>query len=55
MVAGLLVPFLIAALAFRWPSVLPALTPGPIHDRWWLVAAVLAVVVVRVGRDPARR
>lgn len=52
--AGLLVPTFLAALAFRWPRVLPALTAGPIHDRWWLVATVLAVVVLRVGRDPAR-
>jgi hypothetical protein len=53
--AGLLVPLCIAALAFRWPTLLPAFMPGPVHHRWWAVAAVLAVVVARVGRDPGRR
>lgn len=45
----------VAALAYRWPDVLPSLAPGPHHDRWWAIAAVAAVVAVHAGRDPANR
>jgi hypothetical protein len=53
--AGLLGTAFVAALAFRWPSLLPSFVGGPIHDRWWIIAVVAAAVAVRAGRDPARR
>lgn len=51
--AGVLVPLAVAAFAYRWPWV-PSFTAGATHGRWWIVAAVLLAVVLRVGRDPAR-
>ena len=54
-VAGVLVPVTVAALAVRWPGALPAFGSGPAHARWWLVAALAGVVAARAGRDPGRR
>jgi len=53
--AGLLGTAFVAALAFRWPSLLPSFMGGPIHERWWIIAVVGSVVALRAGRDPARR
>ena len=53
--AGVLGTGLIAALAVRWPAVLPTFAAGAAHARWWLVAALALVVVARAGRDPGRR
>lgn len=52
---GVLAVGLVAALAMRWPAILPALAAGPTHDRWWLVAAVGVAVAAYAGRDPGRR
>ena len=52
--AGVFGTALIAALAHRWPAVLPTFGPGPTHVRWWVVVALGAVVAVRAGRDPGR-
>jgi hypothetical protein len=52
--AGLGLPLLVAALAYRWPGVLPSFAVGPVHDRWWVIAAILVLVLVRTGHDPAR-
>lgn len=52
--AGLLVPGLLAALAVRWPDVLPSFVEGAIHQRWWYVVGIGAAVAAWVGRDPAR-
>lgn len=49
---GILGPGLVAALAVRWPAVLPGFAAGPIHDRWWALAVVGAMVAARAGRDP---
>jgi hypothetical protein len=54
-VAGVLVPVTVAALAVRWPGALPAFGSGPAHVRWWLVVALAGVVAARAGRDPGRR
>jgi hypothetical protein len=53
--AGVLGPGAIAALALRWPTVLPSFATGTTHDRWWILAAVGAAVALHAGRDPARR
>jgi len=53
--AGLLGAALVAALANRWPSVLPTFVSGPVHYRWWLLATAGAAVAIRAGRDPGRR
>jgi hypothetical protein len=53
--AGVLVVGVIAALAVRWPRILPALGAGPIHDRWWLLALASIAVAAHAGRDPGRR
>lgn len=50
--AGLLLVGLVAALAFRWPTLLPGLGTGPTHARWWVLTAVSSGVVARAGRDP---
>ena len=52
--AGVLGSGLIAALAFRWPAVLPSFAAGAAHARWWLVTAFALAVVTRAGRDPGR-
>jgi hypothetical protein len=52
---GLLVPTIVAVLAVRWPTVLPSLSSGAVHDRWWVGAVGLALVAAWIGRDPAHR
>ena len=44
----------VAAFAVRWPDTLPGFTPSPVHDRWWIIAALGVAVLARAGRDPAR-
>lgn len=51
---GLIFPLTIAALAFRWPAHLPGLSSGPIHDRWWYLAATALALACHAGRDIAR-
>lgn len=53
--AGLLVPGLVAALAVRWPQAMPTFIDGPVHGRWWYVALMGAGVAGWLGRDPATR
>jgi hypothetical protein len=53
--AGVLIVGVVAALAVRWPTILPALAAGPTHDRWWLLALAGIAVAVHAGRDPGRR
>jgi hypothetical protein len=53
--AGVLTMGLVAALAVRWPAILPALAAGPTHDRWWILAVGGLAVAARAGRDPGRR
>lgn len=53
--AGLLTVGLVVALAVRWPAILPTLAAGPIHDRWWILAAAGIAVAVHAGRDSGRR
>ena len=53
--AGVLTVGVVAALAVRWPTVLPALGPGATHDRWWILALAGIAVAVHAGRDPGRR
>src|SRR5687767_15359685 len=53
--AGVLTVGVVAALAVRWPTILPALGPGATHDRWWLLALAGIAIAVRAGRDPGRR
>jgi len=53
--AGLLVPAVVAALAMRWPTWFPTFAAGGAHDRWWLLALAGMVVVARNGRDPSVR
>jgi hypothetical protein len=53
--AGVLIVGVVAALALRWPAILPALAAGPIHDRWWLLALAGFAVAAHAGRDPGRR
>jgi hypothetical protein len=52
---GLLLPGLVVALHMRWPSTFPSFEAGPVHTRWWLLAAAALVVTLRVARDPGRR
>jgi hypothetical protein len=53
--AGIVGTAFVAALAFRWPTLLPALETGPTHTRWWLIAAAAAILALHAGRDPGRR
>jgi hypothetical protein len=53
--AGILATACVAALAYRWPTVLPTFAAGPTHDRWWVLAAVGVAVAGWAGRDPGRR
>ena len=53
--AGLLGTGLIAALAFRWPTLLPSFGAGPTHVRWWIFTGLALAVAAHAGRDPARR
>ena len=52
---GVLGPLFIAALAFRWSSVLPSFSVSPVHDRWWLVVGCAALAATYASRDPATR
>lgn len=53
-IAGIVVPIVVAGLAMRWPTWLPAFASGDVHTRWWLIVAVGTLVAARNGRDPAR-
>jgi hypothetical protein len=53
--AGVLTVGVVAALAMRWPSILPALAAGPTHDRWWILALAGIAIAAHAGRDPGRR
>lgn len=53
--AGIAGPPTIAALAVRWPAVLPSFATGPFHHRWWILAVVGVAVAAHAGRDPGRR
>ena len=53
--AGVLTVGVIAALAVRWPTLLPALAAGPTHDRWWILALAGIAIAAHAGRDPGRR
>lgn len=53
--AGVLGTVVVAAFAFRWPTLFPSFMPDGTHDRWWIVTAGCVVVIVRAGRDPGRR
>jgi hypothetical protein len=53
--AGVLIVGVVAALAVRWPRVLPALGSGSTHDRWWILALAGIAVAIHAGRDPGRR
>jgi hypothetical protein len=53
--AGVLIVGVVAALAVRWPTILPALAAGLTHDRWWILALAGIAVAARAGRDPGRR
>jgi hypothetical protein len=53
--AGILIVGLVAALAVRWPTILPALGSGATHDRWWILALAGIAVAAHAGRDPGRR
>jgi hypothetical protein len=53
--AGVLSVGFIAALASRWPAVLPTFLATPNHTRWWILAALAIIVAARAGRDPGRR
>jgi len=52
--AGVLGAAVVAALAIRWPEILPGFMPSPVHDRWWIIAAIGAATLTRAGRDPSR-
>lgn len=53
--AGLVVPAVVAALAMRWPTWFPSFVGDDLHDRWWLLVVAGTAVVARYGRDPAVR
>ena len=53
--AGVLTVGVVAALAVRWPAILPSLAAGPTHDRWWILALAGIAVAAHAGRDPGRR
>jgi hypothetical protein len=53
--AGVLGTAVVAGLGFRWPHLFPGFMANPVHDRWWIVAALAAAVAARAGRDPGRR
>ena len=44
----------VAMVAYRWPALLPSFEPGPVHDRWWAVAALAAGLAAWAARDPGR-
>ncbi|MGH3475130.1 MAG: hypothetical protein ACRDOT_09490 [Aeromicrobium sp.] len=51
---GVLAVLVVAGLALRWPTIVPALGGGAVHGRWWLIVGAALVVAVRAGRDPGR-
>jgi hypothetical protein len=53
--AGLVVPAFVAALAVKWPDVFPTFTGGRPHARWWFLAAGAATYAAYEARDPGRR
>lgn len=53
--AGVLIVGVVATLAVRWPTILPALGPGSTHDRWWILALAGFAIAAHAGRDPGRR
>ncbi len=53
--AGVLTVGVVAALAVRWPTILPALGPGSTQDRWWILSLAGIAVDVHAGLDPGRR
>ena len=54
-IAGLLVPAVVAGLAFKWPAFFPTFGAGDPHARWWLFALAGALLAARSGRDAGRR
>lgn len=52
-IIGLLSVAVTAALAFQWPRIFPTILDGPVHERWWAIAAVGAAGAWWTGRDPA--
>lgn len=54
-VAGVLVPSVVAGLATRWPTWFPTFDGDGVHARWWLLVAAGALVVLQAGRDPSTR
>jgi hypothetical protein len=52
--AGLLLPGVIATLAFRWPQILPTFVTSPVHHRWWWLAVVGAAVALRLANTEPR-
>lgn len=53
--AGPLSAVLVAALAFRFPRMLPTFNASPVHTRWWVLAIVACAVTAWSARDPGRR
>ena len=53
-VGSLLAVAVVATAAMRW-SELPSFDAESHHARWWWLALAGGLVVVRAGRDPARR
>lgn len=47
--AGLLVPCIVAALAFRWPDTLPSFMTNHVHHRWWWLAAISGALALRLA------
>lgn len=54
-IAGVLGPAVVAGMATRWPTWLPSFQDGPVHSRWWLLAAAAALAAAWSGRDVSRR
>ena len=54
-IAGVLVPAVVAGMAMRWPTWLPSFDGGPSHTRWWLLAAAGALAAAWNARDLSRR
>lgn len=52
--AGLLVPAVVAALAVRWPAVLPTFVMSSVHHRWWWLAAAGGALAARLATTEPR-